>query len=234
MPGVRYEDGIEALGEDFGTLIPQVGGQRRHWNSVTVDGLIGNEASGSNRMSSAINLDAIAEVKVLLNTYKAEFGHSGGANIQIVSKSGGADYSGSTLLLRAARRLERQHVGEQPRRASPKPEYHFDTYGFNLGGPGADSRTLVGNGPTRSCSSSTRSKRRAASGRRTDAPLPAADRARAARRLLADASITQGRADLHQGSAEHRRVQHHDGRRRLLPEQQDSGRTASIATAWRC
>ena len=95
MPGVRYEDSSEALGEDFGSLIPQVGGQRRHWNSVTVDGLIGNEASGSNRMSSAINLDAIEEVKVLLNTYKAEFGRSGGANIQIVSKSGGADYRGS-------------------------------------------------------------------------------------------------------------------------------------------
>jgi hypothetical protein len=82
MPGVRYEDSSEALGEDFGTLIPQVGGQRRQWNSVTIDGLMGNEASGSNRMSSAINLDAIEEVKVLLNTYKAEFGRSGGANIR--------------------------------------------------------------------------------------------------------------------------------------------------------
>ena len=41
MPGVRYEDSGEALGEDFGTLIPQVGGQRRHWNSVSVDGLLG-------------------------------------------------------------------------------------------------------------------------------------------------------------------------------------------------
>ena len=85
---MRYEDGIEALGEDFGTLIPQIGGQRRHWNTVSVDGLLGNEASGSNRMSSAINLDAIEEVKVLLNTYKAEYGRSGGANIQIVTKSG--------------------------------------------------------------------------------------------------------------------------------------------------
>ena len=46
-------------------------------------------------MSSAINLDAIEEVKVLLNTFKAEFGRSGGANIQIVTKSGGAGYRGS-------------------------------------------------------------------------------------------------------------------------------------------
>jgi hypothetical protein len=134
MPGVRYEDSGEALGEDFGTLIPQVGGQRRHWNSVTVDGLLGNEASGSNRMSSAINLDAIEEVKVLLNTFKAEFGRSGGANIQIVTKSGGADYRGS-LYYYARRDAWNATRWENNRSGVQKPEYHFDTYGANVGGP---------------------------------------------------------------------------------------------------
>jgi hypothetical protein len=76
------------MGDSFGSQIPNIGGQRRTWNQVTVDGLNGNELSGTSRMNSSINLDAIAEVKVLLNTYKAEFGHSAGANIQIVSKSG--------------------------------------------------------------------------------------------------------------------------------------------------
>lgn len=134
MPGVRYEDSSEALGEDFGSLIPQVGGQRRHWNSVSVDGLLGNEASGSNRMSSAINLDAIEEVKVLLNTYKAEFGRSGGANIQIVTKSGGAQYRGSSYYY-ARRDAWNATRWENNRSSVEKPEYKFDTYGFNLGGP---------------------------------------------------------------------------------------------------
>jgi hypothetical protein len=136
MPGVRYEDASEALGEDFGTLVPQVGGQRRHWNSVTVDGLLGNEASGSNRMSSAINLDAIEEVKVLLNTFKAEFGRSGGANIQVVTKSGGADYRGS-LYYYARRDAWNATRWENNRSGVVKPSYHFDTYGANLGGPAA-------------------------------------------------------------------------------------------------
>ena len=134
MPGVRYEDSAEALGEDFGTMIPQVGGQRRHWNSVSIDGLLGNEASGSNRMSSAINLDAIEEVKVLLNTFKAEFGRSGGANIQIVTKSGGADYHGSAYYY-ARRDAWNATRWENNRSSVEKPEYHFDTYGANLGGP---------------------------------------------------------------------------------------------------
>ncbi len=126
MPGVRYEDSSEALGEDFGSLIPQVGGQRRHWNSVTVDGLMGNEASGSNRMSSAINLDAIEEVKVLLNTYKAEFGRSGGANIQIVSKSGGAEYRGSSYYY-ARNDVWNATRWENNRADIEKPEYQAST-----------------------------------------------------------------------------------------------------------
>jgi type 1 fimbria pilin len=74
LPGVHYEADIEAMGDSFGSQIPNIGGMRKHWNQVTVDGLNGNELSGTNRMNSSINLDAIAEVKVLLNTYKAEFG----------------------------------------------------------------------------------------------------------------------------------------------------------------
>ena len=116
LPGVHYEADIEAMGDSFGSQIPNIGGMRKHWNQVTVDGLNGNELSGTNRMNSSINLDAIAEVKVLLNTYKAEFGHSGGANIEIVSKSGSSNYTGSALLVRQARQVERDAVGEQPRR----------------------------------------------------------------------------------------------------------------------
>src|SRR2546422_792443 len=95
LPGVHYEDDVEALGDSFGSTLPNISGNRKGWNQVTVDGLNGNELSGTSRMNSTINLDAIAEVKVLLNTYKAEFGHTAGANIEIVTKSGSAGYHGS-------------------------------------------------------------------------------------------------------------------------------------------
>ena len=91
LPGVRPDADIDAMGDSFGSNVPNINGMRRAWNQVTVDGLNGNELSGTSRFSSAINLDAIAEVKVLLNTYKAEFGGTGGANIQIVSKGGGSE-----------------------------------------------------------------------------------------------------------------------------------------------
>jgi Carboxypeptidase regulatory-like domain/TonB-dependent Receptor Plug Domain len=134
LPGVHYEADIEAMGDSFGSQIPNIGGMRKHWNQVTVDGLNGNELSGTNRMNSSINLDAIAEVKVLLNTYKAEFGHSGGANIEIVSKSGAANYSGS-LYYYGKRDAWNATPWENNRAGLPKPKLHIDTPGFNLGGP---------------------------------------------------------------------------------------------------
>jgi Carboxypeptidase regulatory-like domain/TonB-dependent Receptor Plug Domain len=134
LPGVHYEGDIEAMGDSFGSQIPNISGMRKHWNQVTVDGLNGNELSGTNRMNSSINLDAIAEVKVLLNTYKAEFGHSGGANIEIVSKSGSSHYQGSAYWY-GKRDAWNANAWENNRAGAPKPKLHIDTPGFTLGGP---------------------------------------------------------------------------------------------------
>ena len=145
LPGVRYENEVDAMGDSFGTQVPNIGGNRRAWNQVTVDGLNGNELSGTARFSSAINLDAIAEVKVLLNTYKAEFGRSGGANIQIVSKSGSNQYRGSGYWF-GRREKWNATSWENNRNNVAKPKYHFDTFGASVGGPLRIPK-LVGNGP---------------------------------------------------------------------------------------
>ncbi|HMF93155.1 MAG TPA: TonB-dependent receptor [Vicinamibacterales bacterium] len=134
LPGVHYENDIEAMGDSFGSQLPNIAGQRRTWNQVTVDGLNGNELSGTNRMNSSINLDAIAEVKVLLNTYKAEFGHSAGANIEIVSKSGSAEYRGTGYWY-GRRDAWNATPWENLRLGLPKPKQRYDTPGFNFGGP---------------------------------------------------------------------------------------------------
>jgi hypothetical protein len=134
LPGVRAENDIEAMGDSFGSNVPNINGMRRAWNQVTVDGLNGNELSGTARFSSAINLDAIAEVKVLLNTYRAEFGRSGGANIEIVSKSGSTEYHGSAYYY-GRRDWLNSNSWENERAGLPKAKYHIDTPGFNLGGP---------------------------------------------------------------------------------------------------
>jgi hypothetical protein len=134
LPGVRYEDNVEALGDSFGTLVPHVGGQRRDWNTIMVDGVLGNEIGQANRMAQQINLDAIAEIKVLLNTYRAEYGRTGGAQVQIISKSGSSQYAGNLYYYGRHEKLNANNFFNN-RLNRDKPRYRFNTYGFNLGGP---------------------------------------------------------------------------------------------------
>ena len=164
MPGVRYGSDNDSLGDSFGTIVPNINGMREHWNKATVDGMNASESGGGGRIGTAVSLDAIAEVKVLLNTYRAEFGGTGGAQIQIVSKGGGTDYRGTAYWL--GRRTKWNANAWQNNRsptsplnaqggANPqadcttswvlsngsetcsltRPTYDFNTFGFNLGGP---------------------------------------------------------------------------------------------------
>jgi hypothetical protein len=158
IPGMRYMDDLDAAGDSFGSEVPNVSGQRQEWNRVAVDGLNGNELSGQRRIAAAVNLDAIAEVKVLLNTYRAEFGGTGGANIQIVTKGGSTDYRGSLYWFgrRTGWNANRWQNNRTPLPSTndsadcsttwvlstgaetcgtKRPRYHFNTFGFNLGGP---------------------------------------------------------------------------------------------------
>jgi Carboxypeptidase regulatory-like domain/TonB-dependent Receptor Plug Domain len=134
VPGVRYEDNVEAMGDSFGTLIPHVGGQRRDWNTVMVDGVLGNEIGQANRLAQTINLDAIAEVKILLNTYRAEYGRTGGGQVQIITKSGGSRYAGNLYYYGRNEDLNANNFFNN-RAGRPTPRYRFNTYGGNLGGP---------------------------------------------------------------------------------------------------
>ena len=114
LPGVRYENTVDSLGMSFGTSVPNVGGARRDWSNVITDGVVSNEVGNSGLMAQQINLDAIAEVRVLLNSYRAEYGRAGGGQVQIVSKSGTLELPRQSLLLRPPREAERQRFLQQP------------------------------------------------------------------------------------------------------------------------
>jgi hypothetical protein len=47
--------------------------------------------------SSVTTMDAIGEVKIVLNSYRAEYAGNGGTVVTIVSKSGGSEYHGRTI-----------------------------------------------------------------------------------------------------------------------------------------
>ena len=134
LPGTSNDDDIEAVGEGFGTNLPNISGQRGRSTVATVDGLNASEPSGSNKVSMTTSQDAIAEVKVLRNNYAAEYGNNGGAIINIVSKGGTKDYRGTAYYFLRNEALNANSFFNN-KGALPRGLYRHNIPGGNFGGP---------------------------------------------------------------------------------------------------
>jgi len=95
LPGVSNTSDPNALGDSTGAAMPYIQGQQYQFNTFNVDGVAGNDLGNPYAASSSTNMDAIAEVTVLLNNYQAEYGRNGGAFINIVTKSGSRNFHGT-------------------------------------------------------------------------------------------------------------------------------------------
>jgi hypothetical protein len=149
LPGVRYTTPVDSMGGTFGVDVPNVGGLPADWSKVIIDGVVANEVGNSGMQAQMVNLDAIAEVRLLNNSYRAEYGQSGGSQLQIVTRGGTSNYHGSGYWYV---RHEKLNSVEFFRARSQRlngvdpfpPKYRFQTYGANIGGPmlGKQSRKL--------------------------------------------------------------------------------------------
>jgi len=134
IPGTSNNDDVEAVGEGFGTDLPNFSGQRGRSTVTTIDGLNASEPSGSNKVSLSINQDAVGEVQVLRNNYAAEYGNNGGALIQVVSKGGGKDFHGTAYYFIRNEALNATNFFTN-KAGLPRPLYRHNIWGFNFGGP---------------------------------------------------------------------------------------------------
>src|SRR6476659_8455213 len=134
LPGTSNIPDIEAVGNGFGTTLPNLSGQRSRSTVATVDGLNASEPSGSNLLSLTTSLDAISEVKVLRDNYAAEYGNNGGAMINIVTKGGGSAYRGTAYYFVRNEALNANNFFSN-KAGLPRPLYRFNYWGFNVSGP---------------------------------------------------------------------------------------------------
>ncbi len=71
-----------------------VHGNRVDSNSLAVDGMGLNQVGSSRNLLLTVSQDSVAEVKILLSNFQAEYGRYSGANVQVVTKSGTRDFHG--------------------------------------------------------------------------------------------------------------------------------------------
>ena len=134
LPGTSNIPDIEAVGNGFGTTLPNFSGQRSRSTVATVDGLNASEPSGSNLLSLTTSIDAIGEVKVLRDNYGAEYGNNGGAMINIVTKGGGQRYAGTAYYFIRNEALNAANFFNN-KAGLNRAIYRFNYWGFNYGGP---------------------------------------------------------------------------------------------------
>ncbi|MCX6631646.1 MAG: carboxypeptidase regulatory-like domain-containing protein, partial [Candidatus Solibacter sp.] len=138
LPGVVDTNAPDGPDRNFAIGL-YVNGDRRNAIGMWLDG-VPTQDSGVGWISTLNpSMDALAEVKVLLNQYQAEYGRMRGAGVQMVSKSGTRDFHGSFSYFKRHEQFNansffnnRTIVGGK---AIPKPRYRYNTFSYTIGGP---------------------------------------------------------------------------------------------------
>jgi hypothetical protein len=134
IPGVAYQADQDSPGGSYGTGTPSIAGTSNNTNILAVDGVVSNDVGTPNVFSSVTTLDAIGEVKVILNSYQAEYAGNGGPVVEVVTKSGGKEYHGTGYWYVRNEDLNANDFFNN-RNGLPRPEYRYNTEGATLGGP---------------------------------------------------------------------------------------------------
>ncbi len=134
IPGVQYQADQDSTGGSYGTGTPNIAGSFSGTNILAVDGVVSNDQGTPNIFSSVTTLDAIGEVKVLLNSYQAEYAGNGGPIVQVVTRGGGREYHGSAY---EYIRNDAMNANDffNNRNNVRRPRYRYNTFGGTFGGP---------------------------------------------------------------------------------------------------
>ena len=131
MPGaVDDATGSETLGQ---FSIPTMGGTRPAYSALNIDGISGNTARGRTA-ESPINMDAISEVKVMTNSYPAEYGTAAGTVVNIVTKGGTQQFHGNAYYYNRNEAMNANTFFNN-RQGIARQRYRYNTTGYNVGGP---------------------------------------------------------------------------------------------------
>ena len=111
-----------------------INGDRRNAIGMWMDG-VQTQDSGVGWISTAnISMDAVSEVKVLLNNYQAEYGRMRGAGVVMVGKSGTRNFHGSFSYFKRHEQFNANDFFSN-RNGVAKARYRYNMFSYTIGGP---------------------------------------------------------------------------------------------------
>ncbi len=131
LPGVVDLADSDSPDRNFNIYVQ---GNRRNTNAFVLDGMSLNAIGNNFNVLVGVSQDAVAEVKILLSNYQAEYGRMSGANVQIVTKSGTRDFHGLGSYFKRHEQFNANNFFNN-RLGAANPRYRFNTWNYNVGGP---------------------------------------------------------------------------------------------------
>src|SRR5216684_3547060 len=108
-------------------------GQRGRGNNITVDNIISTDISTTGSSETrTFSLDAVQEVKLISNSFSAEFGRNSGSQYQIITKSGTNDYHGTAYWFHQNAAFNARDFFDTTGQVTP---FIQNQWGFVAGGP---------------------------------------------------------------------------------------------------
>jgi hypothetical protein len=129
-----------SAGSTRGDFALNVNGAREDGNNFILDGVYNGDPK-LNTAGVVSAVDAIREFEVLSSSYDASFGRNGGAQVNVVTRSGGNEIHGTAYEFFRNDALDGRNYFVPA--SEPDPSYQRNQFGFSLGGPVRRNRTFL-------------------------------------------------------------------------------------------
>lgn len=133
LPGVVDNNARESPTNNSLTGLSIQGGRQGTYN-LTLDGVTNLDTGSNTGPYFQPSMDAIAEVKILMTNYQAEYGRNSGGSINVVMRSGSRDFHGSGYYFKRNEGLNANSFFNNSF-GRPRDRYRYDLFGYTVGGP---------------------------------------------------------------------------------------------------
>lgn len=116
------------------TTAVSVNGSRTSANNWTVDGADINDTGSNSTLLNVPSIDAMQEFKIARSTYDAQYGRSGGGQVNVVTKSGTNEFHGSAYEFFRNDKLNANNFLLNAANQS-RPAFRYNDWGYTIGGP---------------------------------------------------------------------------------------------------